>query len=288
MILAAAFVPNLLHWHSNTPLYDSAVSMLDLQSGSGYGRLLQQQNTLRMVREHPWLGVGPGQWAVRYGHYATPRDPSYRPSHPAPTNQFPHGDWIGLAAERGLPALLVLACLACSVVISSFRADHAFTGTTAQTRAAALTATLVLTALIGLADPIFVTPPAAAVTAFIVGLLANGERYRGVAFALPKSARVGAAVALTLVTLAVATMNVRKLSAFHLGETGAHSLVTMERAVSLDPNSYMIRLRMAQTAAIVGRCDLAREHAAYASGLFPTATFPLMMLRGYCPEIEGL
>lgn len=283
-ILAAAFVPNRLQWHSTTPLHDSAVSMLDLQRGSGYGRLLQQQNTLRMVWEHPWLGVGPGQWAVQYGHYATLRDPSYRPSQPAPTNQFPHGDWVGLAAERGIPALLVLACLAYGLVVSGVQADQAFIGTSAQGRAAALCATIALTALIGLADPIFVTPPAAAVTAFIIGLLADGERYRELAFTLPKSARVGGAVAITAATLAVSLMNVRKLSAFRLGETGAHSLTTMSRAVSLDPNSYMIRLRMAQTAARLGRCDLAREHAVYARGLFPTATFPLTMVREYCPD----
>jgi hypothetical protein len=143
-----------------------------------------------------------------------------------------------------------------------------------------------LTALIGLVDPIFVVPPAAAVTAFIVGLLADGDRHREFGFALPKSARVGGAVALSAATLAVSVMYVRKLSAFHLGETGAHSLERMSRAVSLDPNSYMIRLRMAQTAAKLGRCDLAREHAVYASGLFPTATFPLTMLRGYCPDTQ--
>src|SRR6185312_10106917 len=75
-VLAAMFLPNKLNWKSESPYLDSVRGVVDYRAGSGKGRLVQYRNSLRLASAHPVLGVGPGNWSVRYPSVATPNDPS--------------------------------------------------------------------------------------------------------------------------------------------------------------------------------------------------------------------
>jgi O-antigen ligase len=65
-IAAALALPNRLDWRSGSPYLDSMKGVVDYRGGSGRGRLQQYANSARMTADHPLLGVGPGNWAVRY------------------------------------------------------------------------------------------------------------------------------------------------------------------------------------------------------------------------------
>ena len=57
-----------------------------------------------MAQEHPWTGVGLGNWATAYPAYATSDNGTF-------ANQA-HNDWTQWAAEGGVPMLLLMALLA--------------------------------------------------------------------------------------------------------------------------------------------------------------------------------
>jgi O-antigen ligase len=70
------------------------------------GRKLIWKSTLGMIKDHPVLGVGPGNYWLEYPHYRTPGD--FFGEHHA------HNDLLQLAAESGIPsaALMVLLFIA--------------------------------------------------------------------------------------------------------------------------------------------------------------------------------
>jgi O-antigen ligase len=69
----------------------------------------------RMIQEHPWFGVGAHLTRTSVAEYL---DPEYRrPGMPAHL----HGAWMTLAAERGLPALLILLALSARSAIRARR-----------------------------------------------------------------------------------------------------------------------------------------------------------------------
>ena len=109
----AVLVPNRLAWGSGHPYLETLASLTDLRSGSGGGRLAQARVTLAMIAAHPLLGVGPGGWTVEYSGFAPPGDPTVQPMRMWQTPLRATSDWLGLTAERGVPAaLLLLAALA--------------------------------------------------------------------------------------------------------------------------------------------------------------------------------
>jgi O-antigen ligase len=73
----------------------------------------------RMIKEHPWFGVGAHLTRSTVVGYL---DPEYRrPGMPAHL----HGAWLTLAAERGLPALLILMVLYVRTVVRAGRLSAA-------------------------------------------------------------------------------------------------------------------------------------------------------------------
>jgi len=94
----------------------------DYQEGSGRGRLVQYQQSLWMAVRHPLFGVGPGNWAVEYPAQAARRDPSLNESQPGMTfNPWPSSDWVALVAERGFPAVVLLALVFVFIAIGGVR-----------------------------------------------------------------------------------------------------------------------------------------------------------------------
>ena len=100
LIIVAVAAGVSLPWlmHQGEGLSDAGTASID-------DRLHLWQAGWNMIREHPWFGVGAHLTRQTVGDYL---DPEYRragmPAHL-------HGAWLTLAAERGLPALLILMAL---------------------------------------------------------------------------------------------------------------------------------------------------------------------------------
>jgi O-antigen ligase len=131
--------------------YSGVVEVLqegvDARSTALRTRLGLWRRSLAMVRDHPLLGVGPGNWPVAFPPYAEPgatRDGVLSASR-APRQA--HDDLLERAAETGLPGLLALGALAAGTVMAArrrLRSDDA------GTRLAAAAAAGALLALVGL------------------------------------------------------------------------------------------------------------------------------------------
>ena len=57
-----------------------------------------------MAAAHPLLGVGTGNWSVRYPRYAPASDPSMTDVG-LTANPWPSSDWVAVLSERGPAAL---------------------------------------------------------------------------------------------------------------------------------------------------------------------------------------
>jgi O-antigen ligase len=79
---------------------ERARSLVDPRDRTLLDRLAMWRSGLEMIADHPLLGVGPGEVRAWYGHYRRPE--AIRPS----TGHL-HNSAIQIAAERGLPALVV-------------------------------------------------------------------------------------------------------------------------------------------------------------------------------------
>jgi O-antigen ligase/Flp pilus assembly protein TadD len=81
-----------------------------LEQGGDKHRFEVWSATLRMLRAHPWRGVGLGQWSYRF--------PRWSPW-PLSTRLVwlrPHNDWLGVAAETGLLGVFALGWLVFAVL----------------------------------------------------------------------------------------------------------------------------------------------------------------------------
>ncbi|HEX6640874.1 MAG TPA: O-antigen ligase family protein, partial [Thermoanaerobaculia bacterium] len=109
-VVAALLIPNTLRWRSDNPYLETVKRVADYQEGSGAGRLVQYEQSLRMAARHPLFGVAPGNWSVEYPQYAARHDPSMSDNDDGTTtNPWPSSDWIANVAERGFPAAILLA-----------------------------------------------------------------------------------------------------------------------------------------------------------------------------------
>ena len=66
---------------------------------SSLERISMAEAGWRMIKDHPWLGVGPARVSAAYPGYRSADAPDRRPSHL-------HNNLTQIAAERGLAALL--------------------------------------------------------------------------------------------------------------------------------------------------------------------------------------
>ena len=89
-------------------------STFDLNDPTNRDRLAMVAAGAGMVRDHPLTGVGPGQVETAYD--------AYRPEHAVNvTNPHLHNVPLQIAAERGLPALVLWGWFVAAVVVDLFR-----------------------------------------------------------------------------------------------------------------------------------------------------------------------
>lgn len=263
---AALLLPNTLEW--KTPFADSVRGMVNFEYGSGRGRIVQYANTMGMVADHPLLGVGPGNWAVHYPRYASEGDPSYDARFVQPTTRLPQSDWFGLAAERGLAALLLLVAAGVLLALRAWRE----LGSGDEARAArglTLLCTLAALAVVGTVDPVLLTPTAAFLAFLLLGALAaDGARAREVALA---GARRGIAVfAVLAVTAVPVAYGVRQAWAGYLYGSMA-DVPDYQRALRVNPGDYRANALLSTQLVRTGRCAQALPHIEAARRMYPTA-----------------
>jgi len=266
----ALILPNRLTWRSDSPYLDTLRTVADYDSGSGRGRLIQYRNTLHLVAASPLLGVGPGNWTVQYPRFASVGDPSFSTESRFPTTRLPQGDWIGLAAERGLPALAILV-LACALVARrSWRRVRA--GAPGAAGDLALLLSMGALGTLGLFDPVLLTPAACFVFFLALGALAPPET-RAVELRLGNAGRAAGVAAVLLLSTAPVLYSGRQLWAGYLYGTRADT-GRLARATALNPGDYRAHLLLAEAWIQAGRCDLARGSIDASLRLIPTAPAP--------------
>jgi len=84
-------------------------------------RLIMWQTGASMIKAHPWLGVGPERVGPRFAEFMPSRFASMDELPPAYYNHL-HNVYIHYAAERGIPAMLMLLWLLAKVMLDHQRA----------------------------------------------------------------------------------------------------------------------------------------------------------------------
>jgi len=268
--VAAVMLPNTLHWNSSNPYAETAQGLVNAKEGSGAGRLKQWKNSAAMLAAYPLLGVGPGNWAVRYPHYARASDPSMNENEPGTTsNPWPSSDWVAFGSERGVAALVVLLLAFAGLGVAALHRMRAARDADEGLAALALAATLAGTAVVGAFDAVLMLALPSLLVWAALGVLSADEPGRwDVPLGVP--VRGLGMLVLAAVTAAFAVKSGAQFLAMAVYD-GADSVADLQQAARLDPGSYRIQLKLARSA---GKCATRKAAADAAHALFPEASAP--------------
>jgi hypothetical protein len=268
---AAILIPNSLQWRSDSPYAETLAGIANRNEGSGRGRMIQYGNTLDLAARHPLLGVGPGNWPIRYGDVAPPNDPSWAYNDPVPLNPWPSSDWMALVSERGVVALLAILLVGASCLWRGVRGAQA--GGARAMAACTLGAVLVVAAAEGVFDAVLLLPA----PLFLVGLTSGALLAATDGVELrdrvePKTAGWSIAAAMLL---GVITIRSGMQTTAYLVAGNGRSLSRLNWAARIDPTSYPIRIALAMRAP----CSSARDDARAALRLAPSWPAPRIAAR---------
>ena len=256
---AAILIPNTLRWRSDNPYLDSIRGVASYEEGSGRGRLVQYQRSLRMAAAHPLLGVGPGNWPVQYPEYAARYDPSLDHNEAGmTTNPWPSSDWIASLSERGFAATALLGLALLGIAVQ--RGDDPLHAITRLATLAGATATGALDAVLLLAAPTLL------VWATLGALMPREQPPEpGVGADAGRAPARPMGVITTAILLGIAALGLfRSASQWAAIEVSKTSIANAAR---IDPANYRLRLRLARGGRRNARC----HHARAAHALFPHA-----------------
>lgn len=272
---AAVVLPNHLDWKSDTPYLDSLLGVANFREGSGHGRLIQWRNTLRMAREHAVLGTGPGNWQVYYPRYTTPGDPSYDSGDPIPTNPWPSSDWMGLLAERGVPAMLLLVGAMGGLIVVGWKRSRANGASDEGLAGLAMVAVIIVAGVAGVFDAVMLLAAPTLVVWTAVGALRPPPRR---ALTLPTGAARGLMWVVAGVGLLFSARSALTSLAIIVAGDG-DSRTALVWASRIDPGEYRLHMLLARKPGRSGACAAVREHATDARELFPYHEAPKRALR---------
>jgi len=272
----AIALPNTLDWKSGSPYLDSVRGMVNSESGSGHGRIVQYRNSLRMAAEHPLLGVGPGNWPVVYPRMAAPNDPSLNQSDEMTSNPWPSSDWVAMIAERGAAATGLLLTGVLALIVNTWIGTARATADADPVLPVALTAVVVITGVVGSLDAVLLLAAPTLVVWTALGALALPGRPRVTWTAAERAQRrlAVAALAVTLVFALRSAAAVRAMTRFRSGTT----LAEAEAAAHWDPGAFRIQWRLAQLERARHGCVGALGPARRASAMFPAAPGPRVLV----------
>jgi O-antigen ligase len=244
-------LPNALNWRSDSPYSDTLRDIANFQEGSGRGRLIQWTRSLVMAAHDPILGVGPGNWPVRYPGFAQPDDPSLDGEAMA-ANPWPSSDWVAFLSERGLPAFLCLILAGLSLFIAGTQAWLG--GRRDATDLAGLTMAMTLTAtvVVGAFDAVLLLPVPILYAWVLLGALSPvDEPY--LARAVRLRTRLGLAALAVVVGVGLTVRSASQGAAMGVFSSWGR-LAARAEAARLDPGSYRIRILLAESYRRRGRC----------------------------------
>ena len=272
-IALALLVPNALDWKSDNPYLDSVKGVVNYREGSGQGRLKQYKNSVQLALHAPVLGVGPGNWPVKYPMVAPADDPSLVEGTGMTANPWPSSDWFAALSERGAIAAVCFGAFALLLAAGATqtRLDPA---RSAPERLAAIAgvSVLAITLLEGTFDAVLLLPaPALVVWAAVGALIPAGPTVRTIELGGSRKAAV-------LMLLIGATAGASVMSAMKMQAMAAYTNGSIDRAVALDPGSFRIRMRAAAGFIGKGQCSQARVQALAARKLFPESPAPKRIL----------
>lgn len=249
-LAAALLIPNTLRWRSDNPYLESMRSVASYDEGSGRGRLVQYEQSLRMAAAHPLLGAGPGNWPVRYPEHAVRNDPSLDTSEAGMTfNPWPSSDWIAFFSERGFPAGALIVIVFIGIALRAFKDEDAL-------RATALLGVLAGACVTASFDAVLLLPlPAFFVWTSIGALWPPSQEPQRTIPSL-------VALLVILASMVGAARSIAQVVSMDLFTRGS-----LTRAVTVDPGNYRAHLRLARIGKRAERC----EHARAAHALFPNA-----------------
>jgi O-antigen ligase len=265
---AAILLPNKLNWNSDSPYLDSARGVVDYSKGSGKGRLLQYENSMRMALANPIFGVGPGNWAVRYVKYAPSGDRSITEDGMT-ANPWPSSDWVAFISERGVVATLALVGMFLTLFFGAFKGWRGSTNGELVLLKLTLAGTIVATLVVGSLDVTLLLAAPAFLVWLILGAAAGATRPQSEHAPPGRSWKMAGALA-ALVLLASTVRSAAQIAAMSQVGEGAHRAGWVS-AARLDPGSYRINLRVADLYANRGQCALSKIYANRAAALFPLA-----------------
>jgi O-antigen ligase len=274
-LVAALLLPNQLEWKSDNPYLDSLVGVANFREGSGHGRLVQWENTLRMARDHMVLGVGPGNWQVYYPRYTTPGDPAYDSGDPIPTNPWPSSDWVALLAERGLLATACLAAALGVLVVVGWKRSRQHHAGPEGLAGLAMVSVVLVTIVTGAFDAVILLAAPTIIMWTALGALRPAPRQL---VTVPEgAARTTMWAAAGVGSLFAARSALTALAILVAGNGSSRTgLVWASR---LDPGDYRLHMLLARKPGPEGACAAVREHATDAHDLFPYHEAPKRALR---------
>lgn len=274
---AAMVLPNKLRWNSDSPYLETATDVVNYREGSGRGRLIQYRNSVKLATDNPLLGVGPGNWSVAYPKVASRRDPSLDRSGMT-ANPWPSSDWVAFLSERGIPAFAALALTFILVALGALRRAARATTTAGGMRALALAGTVLVTALVGAFDAVLLLGAPSLIAWALIGALMAPVNARWSFTPSDAVRRVALVTALALAAVFV-VRGISQVLAMAVYAESPTRAATIRRAAGIDPGSYRLRMRAAQSAAGRGQCRAAARHAEAARDLYPNAAAPRAVLR---------
>ncbi len=231
-VLGAVF-PWRLKWAQPSPYLDTLGRALEVDQGSGAGRLDEARASLALLRESPLLGAGPGHWYVDFGVF---RGDSH----------FAHSDWVGFAVERGAVGLLLLLGLGVALLW----------GWRSSVERPLVLATAVAVAGLMAADAVLQLPAALLLVTVVLGVGRRSDE------PLQKS---WAAAPLLVVALLMAA----RAASLWLSSSPDAGFEQAELAVRLYPFDPQTRVELIQGWQSAGDCERARLHARALGELVP-------------------
>lgn len=237
-----------------------------------------------MIADHYVIGVGPGNWRIEYPRYSSPGDPNIETGY-IPVRRFPQGEWIGTAAERGIPSILVIVGIGVVLVTRWFEA--AFRSRSRRRTQYAYVGILTLTALvtIGLFDPVIMTPTAGFVVPVLLGVCA-GPFARMRRCAPTPLVRRTLLIGIGLVGVFLLNFQIRDVVGA-LVYSNAQSSAGFVQAARIAPGDFSARFLAANALARIGDCTRATPHIEAAMQLYPTAPAIQNLIR-LCPSNPSL
>ena len=276
-VAAALLLPNDLRWRSENPYLESVRGVASYDEGSGRGRLIQYERSLRMMLSRPVLGVGPANWPVEYPRFAARNDPSLDPSEGGTTyNPWPSSDWVALLSERGIAGGGLMIVIVVMLALTGLREARVAVDPDRALRGTALTATVVGASVTGVFDAVLLLGAPALLVWAVLGALYPDARLSEVEGVAPRTraARTLFVVALIVVSFAGSVRGVGQLAAMDLHTRGGRASLRM--AARFDPANYRVRVALAEGSSGKQRC----LHGVAANELFPQAARGRRLARG--------